>query len=123
MNWTPEKRKEFWEKCGELKYQEFCQCYEVSLYGIKVGKSEEMCEIEWLDPSEFPLETLLDVLERLLHPVDKTCWGYRIKCHPDKEGNYSYSVCWLDCLGGRSGNTRAAAAVSAICALIGLEEE
>lgn len=125
MNWTQEMCAKFWKGVGAVENHETRMWFvNGTIVGSLLPIPAHIPVLIWKDPSSLPLETLLDILERLEPGAfffrSATCerldvleyWVHKDVAHwDDTEG-----------LLGR-GATRKQAVIAAICQLIGLEVE
>lgn len=127
MNWSQEQLKKFWEGVGAKE----------DIFGIYllagpviVGKRTAPDTFDWLDPSELPLSTLLDILERLARGMNRTKHGFLWDeigvVRVDRENAYAVRVRDTSCnytqrLIDATYPTRELAVVAAISALLNLE--
>lgn len=107
MNWTQELCKELWLKCGADK--------DWGNYRY-IGRACVCEDNVWLNPAHAPLETLLDVLERLAGDNTITIRSYRTISKTRRYAAWINEQTPEDVC-----STYKAAVVAAICQLIGLE--
>ena len=114
MNWTPEKLERFWKKCGA--YPDDNRGY----WRITTGRFIGYPNGTWDNPIEINLETLLDVLKKLVKERGYND-GTVIRLELDSIGTF-VKIPRLD-IETQYFDTEKESVVSAICALIGLEEK